>query len=159
MPRQTYATRVNTYIQKRNPHIPATSTFFAGSQAIARMSNGQGRPSYLWHDANSSVKDQTVLRTLSWVGFLLGWHVDHIKPVVKGGSYHVSNVRLLPPALNSFISGSGNWPHDKLNALIEHLGPEWGAELGIPEGFKSMDAEDFLASDFLKKQMQIREGA
>ena len=156
MPKTTYAHYVNTFITERNPYIPLTTTYFAGSQAISRISNGQGRPSTLWNSVNSSLEDTTLLRTMSWVGSLLGWHLDHINPVAKGGSYHISNIRLLPPTLNSFISDSGNWPHEKLNNLIEHLGPAWCAEIGIPVGFKSMPAEEFLESDFLKSLMAER---
>ena len=133
----TYQTKINSLIEAKKYKIPFTTPYFAGSMSLHRISNGQQRPRVLWTKANRTDDDQVTLRLLSWAGKLLGWHVDHIKPVSQGGSYNVRNLRLLPPTLNSFISGSGTWPHEKLNRLIEHLGPEWRKELGIPEGFKS----------------------
>jgi hypothetical protein len=144
MPKTTYKAHITEFINSRNLRIPAPTTFFAGSQAIGRISNGQSRPSCLWHGANRSLEDQIKLRTLSWVGWILGWHIDHIEPVAKGGSYNIRNLRLLPPSLNSMIGDRGGWTHDKLNRFVEHLGPEWRKELGIPENFKSCTIMEFF---------------
>ena len=144
MTQTTYSTRVNDFIQARGFKIPPTTTYFAGSQSISRISNGQQRPSSLWHKANKSAEDQIKLRTLSWVGWLMDWHIDHIVPVSKGGSYNIRNLRLLPPTLNSMIGNQGGWSHEKLNRFVEHLGPEWRKEFGIPETFNSCSALEFF---------------
>ena len=144
MTQTTYGAYVNSFIQKRGFKIPPTSTHFAGTKAISRISNGQSRPAVLWHSANKTLEDQIKLRTLSWVGWLMDWHIDHIVPVCKGGSYSIRNLRLLPPALNSMIGGRGGWPHEKLNRFVEHLGPEWRKEFGIPDNFKSCTPLDFF---------------
>ena len=140
----TYKDCVNEFIQARGYKIPLTTTYFAGSQAISRISNGQKRPSSNWHSANKTVEDQIKLRTLSWVGWLMGWHIDHIVPVSKGGSYNVRNLRLLPPSLNEMIGGRGGWSHEKLNRFLDHLGPEWKTEWGIPENFRSCSPTEFF---------------
>jgi hypothetical protein len=142
----TYETKINSLIKVKSYKIPFVNSIFAGSKSISRITNGQQRPRTLWTEANRKEEEQITLRLLSWTGKLLGWHIDHIDPVCKGGSYNVRNLRLLPPQLNSFISGSGNWPHEKLNRLLEHLGPEWRAEFGIPEGFKSCTPEELFKS-------------
>jgi hypothetical protein len=144
MTQTTYSTHVNGFIQERGFKIPQTSTYFAGTQAIGRLSNGQRRPSSFWHNANRSLEDQIKLRTLSWVGWLLDWHIDHITPASKGGSYNIRNLRLLPPTLNRMLGDQGGWDHKKLNRFIEHLGPEWRKELGIPENFKSCSPIEFF---------------
>jgi len=140
----TYKTLVNDFIQGRGFKIPFTSTYFAGSQAISRISNGQTRPTSRWHQANRKLEDQVKLRTLSWVGWLMDWHIDHITPISKGGSYNIRNLRLLPPSLNAMIGNRGGWSHEKVNRFVEHLGPEWRKELGIPENFKSCSALEFF---------------
>ena len=144
MTQTTYKSHVNTFIQTRKFKIPPTTTHFAGSRAISRISNGQSRPSVLWHGANKTLEDQIKLRTMSWVGWLLDWHIDHIVPVSKGGSYNIRNLRLLPPALNSMIGGRGGWSHEKMNRFVDELGPEWRKEFGIPDNFKSCSALEFF---------------
>lgn len=140
----TYQTEINQFINKKGYKIPFTTSYFASTQSIGRISNGKTRPSYRWNDANKRYEDQIKLRTLSWCGWLLGWHIDHIVPSEKGGSYNVRNLRLLPPALNSMIGSTGTWDHDKMNEFVEHLGPKWRKELGIPEGFKSCSVTQFF---------------
>ena len=144
MTQTTYSTRVNDFIQTRGFKIPKVNTYFAGTKAISRISNGQKRPSYLWMDANRTWDEQIQLRTLSWVGYLMDWHVDHIVPVSKGGSYNINNVRLLPPALNTMIGKTGGFTHEEMNRFLEHLGPEWRKAFGIPDDFKSCPALDFF---------------
>ena len=133
----TYETKINSLIKTKNYKIPFTYSYFAGGEAIQRLSNNKTRFYGDWTKANKKEEDNITLRLLSWAGRLLGWHIDHIAPVSKGGSYNVKNLRLLPPTLNHMIGDSGNWPHEKLNRFVEHLGPEWRKELGIPEYFKS----------------------
>jgi hypothetical protein len=153
----TYQTEINQLISKRKYKIPFTTSYFAGTKAISRISNGQTRPTRFWHEANKKYEDQIKLRTLSWCGWLLGWHIDHIVPSEKGGSYNVKNLRLLPPSLNAMIGSSGGWDHDKMNRFIEHLGPEWRKELGIPEGFKSCSPLEFFKAVDLS-DLEVQDG-
>ena len=140
----TYQTKINSLIEDNNYKIPFTTSCFASTRAIGRISNSRTRPHRRWSEANSKLEDQVKLRLLSWCGKLLEWHIDHIKPSEKGGSYNIKNLRLLPPSLNRMIGASGTWDHDKINQFVEHLGPEWRKELGIPEWFKSCSASEFL---------------
>lgn len=153
----TYQTEINSLIARKGYKIPFVNSYFASSLSLSRISNGQGRPRKAWTKANSKFTDQVKLRTLSWCGWLLGWHIDHIVPVSKGGSYHISNLRLLPPFLNHVIGASGDWSHEKINKFVEHLGPEWRKELGIPEGFQSCSAAEFFKSIDLER-VQVTEG-
>lgn len=140
----TYKQRINTFIAENKLKVPFTTGYFASSESIGRLSNGKTRKSKDWNAANTKPEEQVKLRTLSWVGRNLGWHVDHIVPVSRGGSYNVKNLRLLPPSLNHMIGNSGGWNHDKLNRFVQHLGPEWRKELGVPENFKSCGVMEFL---------------
>ena len=142
----TYETKINSLIKEKSYKIPFTNSKFASTEAIGRLSNSKTRFTSDWNHANRTSKDSVNLRLLSWLGRLLGWHIDHIKPVSKGGSFNVKNLRLLPPSLNHMMGDSGNWPHEKLNRFVEHLGPEWRKELGIPDSFKSCSPDEFFKS-------------
>jgi hypothetical protein len=142
MPKTTYADKINSFIEEKKLRVPRVTQKFV-TRSISRLSNGQNRPSSNWTRDNKEEKEQVLLRTLSWVGKLRGWHIDHINPISKGGSYNVSNLRLLPPALNRILSDLG-WSHEKLNDFVKHLGPRWRKELNIPEDFESCPAEEFL---------------
>jgi hypothetical protein len=39
----------------------------------------------------------------------LGWHVDHIKPITKGGLHHPDNLVAIPPVMN-MGKGGQYWP-------------------------------------------------
>jgi hypothetical protein len=140
----TYEKLINEFISTHRLNIPFPTSHFAGSQAISRISNGQNRKTSYWHRDNTTLEAQLKLRTLSWVGKLLNWHIDHIRPVSKGGSYNVANLRLLPRSLNSMIGNSGDWNHEKLNRFVKHMGPEWRGAMGIPDYFKSCGVMEFL---------------
>jgi len=146
----TYETKINSLIHTKRYRIPFTNAYFASSESVSRLSNGKTRFTQDWNNANRKEEDKVTLRLLSWAGRLLGWHIDHIKPVSKGGSFNVKNLRLLPPTLNHMIGDSGAWPHEKLNRFVEHLGPEWRKELGIPENFKSCSPKQFFKTLNLK---------
>lgn len=142
MSNTTIKQRINSFISAKGLKIPHITQDFV-NVSISRLSNGQKRRSSLWMEGNRTDEEKTTLRTLSWVGKIMGWHVDHIQPVSRGGSYNVSNLRLLPPSLNRIISNLG-WDHKKLNEFLDHLGPIWKEEFGIPADFVSLPAEEFL---------------
>ena len=111
------------------------------STAVARRSC-KGRSSSLWNNANKG-EDRYMLYIIFFVATILDMEVDHHNPHSNGGSYHVSNLRLLPKFLNRGMGDSAPSNED-INEFLEGMSPKKLAFMGVPVGFKALPAVELV---------------
>jgi len=137
----TYYQQTEDFIEDYQVILPGgpTREFIARTW---RNRSGRNRPAKLWTDANKG-DDRFRLYIIFWVAHLLRYEVDHITPQSKGGSYHHSNLRIVPKSVNRMMSDNG-WSNDELNAVIADIGPTARVALGIPADFVAMNAWELV---------------
>lgn len=137
----TLTAKTNAFAKTIGFHLPIPAEFI--KVAVARRS-AKGRPTSLWNNANKG-EDRYMLYIIFYVATILDLEVDHHDPHSNGGSYHVSNLRLLPKFLNR---GMGNkaFSNERLNQFIANQLPEDLDLMGIPAGFKVLPAVELIKS-------------
>jgi hypothetical protein len=129
---------VNQCIKQRGINLPPMSC----SPSV--FVNKLARPPKYWNRANTRQEDRLLLSLGAYYRKIHNLSLDHIKPVTDGGSFHVSNIRLLPTSINHMIGPNG-WTDKEVNEFLTCLTPEMRAKLGVPKGFYSAPLSEFFA--------------
>jgi len=153
---QDVKTILSYHGRKVNPRIQ-TTYYDKKKYAIGTISN-QERPPGNWTQANSRRVDRAILEAAISISADLRdqgirFDLHHMVPQSKGGSYHISNIRLIPSCINRLI-GDNEYTDEVIEDLTKMISQTpIGADQKIPDWFKCCPLGDFIriAASHLKK--------
>ena len=127
------------FIQENELDIPQPTQEFCirgWNNLSAPGTPGYKAPQSTWSKHNPTDYDANVILTLKWVAMAANLEIDHSTPWSKSGSCHWSNIRLIPKAINRFMSNDATLTNSEVNEFIGCMSPNIREKGNIPHWFQ-----------------------